>query len=104
MAKRPRRINKSQALRDYLARSPTATPSQIKQALAAKGIVVGDSLISQIKYRPPKSKSKRRPGPTALHHGEISLETLLVAKALAQRLGGVARAHEALFALQKLLR
>jgi hypothetical protein len=104
MAKRPRKINKSQAIRDYLAKSPTATPSQIKQDLAKKGIAVGDSLISQIKYRPPKAKGKRRAGRTTARRGsKISLEMLLAAKGLAERLGGTARAHEALSALEKLL-
>src|SRR5262245_39349458 len=104
MAKRRQSINKSQAIRDYLARRPTATPTQIKEALAKKGITVGDSLISQIKYRPRPMKGDRRDRPmTSSRERQISLQKLLIAKALAQRLGGLARAHEALFALEKLL-
>jgi hypothetical protein len=104
MAKRRRKLNKSQAIRDYLATNPTATPTVIKQALAKKGISVGDSLISQIKYRPSRGPARRGGDRPAGRRGQaVSLESLLAAKALAKRLGGIARAKQALSMLQRLV-
>jgi hypothetical protein len=100
MAKRQAKINKSQAIRDHLAKSPTATPSEIKQALAEKGITVGDSLISQIKYNPRQAKSLGRVA--AIEGDMVSLKALLAAKAFAQQMGGVARAKSALLLLERL--
>jgi hypothetical protein len=108
MAKRRRRkINKSQAIRDYLATNPSATPSAIKEALAEKGIKVGASLISQVKYKPGVTKGKRKrramAGRPAGRRGEaVDIEMLVAAKAIADKLGGVARAKEALTLLERL--
>jgi hypothetical protein len=107
MAKRRRTVNKSQAIRDYLATNPNATPSVIHDALAKKGIKVGASLISQVKYKPGPSNGRRmgRPvaGRPARQRSEaVDVELLLGAKAIAEKLGGVARAKEALAMLERL--
>jgi hypothetical protein len=107
MAKRRRTINKSQAIRDYLATNPNATPSVIREALENKGIKVGASLISQIKYKPGSSHGRRRGRPAAARPARqgreaVNIELLLGAKAIADRLGGVARAKEALAMLDRL--
>ena len=107
MAKR-RKVNKSQAIRDYLAKHPDATPTTIKEALKTKGVRVGDSLISQVKYSKTKAKAKargrvRRGGQARKRARGVSMETLLAARDLAKRLGGVARAKEALSMLERLV-
>jgi hypothetical protein len=57
-----KKINRSQAIRDYLAKNAGASVSEIKEALAKKGIKASDSLINAVKYRKPGRKGKRRRG------------------------------------------
>jgi hypothetical protein len=106
MAKRRRKINMSQAIRDYLAKNPAAMPKDIQAALAAKGIKVGYSLVSQIKYKSaPKRRRKarssrgRKPGRPST---AVSFEHLVAAKEIADRMGGIERAKEALGMLERL--
>jgi hypothetical protein len=79
----------------------------IQKALGRKGLKVGASLISQVKYRLVPSNGRRKPkraaGRTARPRPEaVDIELLLGAKAIADRLGGVARAKEALAMLGRL--
>src|SRR5437764_6200419 len=99
MAKR-RKINMSQAIRDYLAKNPSAMPKDIQAALAAKGIKVGYSLISQIKYKAARRGTRKAPSSNRRKPGRpstaVSFELLVAAKQIADRMGGVERAKEAL--------
>jgi hypothetical protein len=104
-------ISKSQAVRDYLAQHPNAKPKEIAPAVKAEhGLEVSPQMISMI-----KSKSRRRGGrrrgrpagaaPVGRPRGSasrITVEDLVTAKRLADQIGGVARAQEALAALAKL--
>ena len=121
MGKKKAKVNRSQMIRDFIATDPAAAPKAIKAGLAKKGIEVSDSLINAVKYSKPKpSSGKRRkkvvsrpkPGsgkrrrkavsrrkPAA---GETSFDSLLGAKALADKLGGVQRAQKALGMLERL--
>jgi hypothetical protein len=71
MAKRRRKTNMSQAIRKYLDKKPSATPKEIQAALAAKGLKVSYSLISQVKYKSPSAakRSKSSLGRVRLAHG-----------------------------------
>lgn len=102
MAKR-RKVNKSQAIRDYLAVDPTATPKVIKEALQAKRIVVTDSLVSLVKYKSGSRRKvgRRAKGPRAAVN-PISFADLMSAKTIAERMGGVERAKQALGMLERL--
>jgi hypothetical protein len=110
--------NKSAAVREYLAANPTASPVQVQQALAARGIIISASLASQIKYskrgpgRPKGSRRGRRVAavtvqrvgrPVALgSNGRFSAEDLLAAKAIVDRVGGIEAAKRALDLLAEL--
>ncbi|MBI3848468.1 MAG: hypothetical protein HY292_27870 [Planctomycetes bacterium] len=109
-----RGINKSQAIRDFMAQNPSAGPSAIRTGLKAKGIVVTDSLVSAIKYskkrpskatgRPvgrPRGKRLGRP-PVSASNGQLRAEDLLAAKAFVDRVGGSAAALKALDLLAQL--
>lgn len=50
------KLNRSQAVRDYLAQNPTAGPAAIRAALRLKGILITTSLASAVKY------AKKGPG------------------------------------------
>jgi hypothetical protein len=92
-------VNQSEAIREYLTIHPTASPLEIKQALAAKGLKPSDSLINAVKYRrSKKGKGKKKPGPkkgraapaqTKSPAGErISIDALVAAGDLVRSLGG----------------
>jgi hypothetical protein len=99
MAKRT--INKSQAIRDYLKTNPTATPTVIQQDLLREGVRVGYSLISQVKYKGGGSRKAKR-GAGRKGSANISMDDLVSAKQIADRMGGVDRAKQALMLLERL--
>ena len=72
MAQATEKVNKSQAIRDYLKkgrRLETTTPTKIAEALATEGIEITTGLASQVLYKErgtlgggkkPKGKSKQK--------------------------------------------
>ncbi len=103
MAKK-KKINRSQTIRDILAKDPAAMPKAIQAGLAKKGIKVSASLVNAVKYGKSKpGKRGRKPGPRPKSAaGETSFDALLGAKSLADKLGGVRRAQQALDMLGRL--
>ena len=109
MAKRKRARsgpNKSQAIRDYLAKNKNAKPKEVIEALAKQGIEVSHALVGNVKYGSRKKavkakKKRRRVGrpPQAV----LSADDLLQAKKMADQLGGISKAKQALEALEKLV-
>jgi hypothetical protein len=117
MAKKKAGKSGSQHIREYLAKNPTATPNQIIEALANKGVKVSSGLVSNVKYTSgPTVKGKKKAAPknavqkwapkkkAAPKRGAAALtvEDLLEAKKLADELGGIAEARKALDTLEKL--
>lgn len=112
MAKKKRRVNKSEAIRKYLAGNPDATPSEIIPALREKGIKVTPGLVSNVKStsgpnrrrrknsRKKKIVKMRRPGRRAAT--ELSAVDLVAVKELADQLGGINEARRALDMLETL--
>lgn len=101
-------VNKSQAIRDYLAANKRAKAPAVIAALAEKGIEVKGPLVYAIigKSRRRKGGTETRRGPKTVRgsngNEKLSLETLLAAKKLADALGGVEKAQAALDVLAKL--
>lgn len=101
----------SDAIREQLEINPKASPSEIKQALTAKGIKVSDSLISAVKYRKRKGKKGRKkpgrkPGRPAAAKAKaagdtISVDALVAASKLVQTLGGADNAIKAIGVLKR---
>lgn len=120
--KAARKINRSQAIRDYMAQHSGASVNEIMEGLAAQGIVVSRGLVSNVKYTAgPKRKKRgrkkkqgirrkkkvgvtkrrrRRPGPRAT--ASISASDLIAAKKLVSELGDIAQARKALELLERL--
>jgi hypothetical protein len=109
--------SKSDAVRAYLASNPDASPISVAKALKAKalkakGIKISVSLASAVKYAKKGKKAGRPAGRHAMgrpkmparasSNGALNLEVLVEAKRLAERLGGIDAAREALAALAKL--
>src|SRR5262245_50216210 len=94
MAKR--KINRSQAIRDYLSSNPDATPKTIIEELAKKKIKVSAALVSAVKYNkatPAKGRKKRgRPVGTSANGRHVDFDNLVLAKNLATKMGGVQKA------------
>ena len=100
----PRSSSKAQAVRDeFAAQGASARPKDVIAALKAKGITVAPAQVSNIKATLLKKKgAKKRTGGAAHSNGHLSIESLIKAKKLAERLGGIDVALKALTALSKL--
>ena len=102
MAKKKKKVNKTQAIKDALARSPSGSPSEIAAQLAESGIKVSAAYVSTVKSdakrKGGKAKKSKR-GPT---DDLVSLPNLLEAKKFAEKIGGVQEARTLLDALKKI--
>ncbi len=114
---------RSQAIRDYFRENHKATVNEVVEALKARGITVKPGLVSNVKYgMKARKKARRKSGATvtlaaaaANHAGSpkrgsaahastrgISGDDLIEAKKLADQLGGVEKARQALELLSQL--
>lgn len=114
--KKTKGVNRSQEIRDYLAEHPNAPVKEIIEALGKRGIQVSQGLVSNVKYTSgPKRRGRRkkkravarrspRKRTTATRRGTsgISASDLIEAKKLADQLGGIREARQALDALEEL--
>lgn len=57
--RKKRSTNKSQVVRDYIAKHPNAGPTEVANALAKKGTKVAPSLVSRIKSGASPKRKKR---------------------------------------------
>jgi len=109
--------SRSEHIRDYLRSNPEASPKQIVEGLAEKGVKVSVGLASNVKYTSgpggsgkkktvrKKAKAGKPAGKkTAGRRGSAGLTAtdLLEAKHLADQVGGIQEARAALDALEKL--
>lgn len=99
--------SKSQAIRDYIAANPNAGPTEIYNALTKQGVAVSKGLVAVVKYKKPSgakkaAKQRGRPRKSQPLTSGLSATDLIAAKQLADSLGGVQQAREALELLEKL--
>lgn len=100
--------NKSDSIRAYLAQNPKAGPTEIAQALKAEGVEVSVALVSAIKAKNKPKRGRKpgvkgKPGPkTRSGDSGITLELLLAAKKLADQLGGIDKAKQAIDILARI--
>jgi hypothetical protein len=107
-------VNKSAAIREYYTAHPRAKPKQVVAGLKEKGIEVSAQTVSTVRYgmRHKKGRGKTRraagervgAGRRAAGNGRGMklFESLVEAKKLSDRLGGVERARQALKMLEQL--
>lgn len=99
------KVNRSQAIRDYLVKNAKAGASEIKEALAKDGVKVSDSLINAVKYKKPKGKrgkKRGRPAGAASNGAVVSIDSLVAAKKMVDQLGGIEAAEKVIGVLRKL--
>jgi hypothetical protein len=108
MAKRVKRGQRSQAIRDYLSANPAAGPKDVIAALKEQGVAVTTGLVSNIKYGGKKSAGRRGRKLTmrsAARRGgllALSVEQLVEVKKFANSLGGTDQLRQALDTLDQL--
>jgi hypothetical protein len=106
--KKAARGERSEAIRTYLAAHNGASVGDVKAALKEKGIDVSDSLINSIKYKKTSGKRKGRRRRKLGRNGRvaavsgISVQDLVTAKEMVNRLGGIEAAGMAIDVLKKL--
>ena len=106
MAKRKRARggpNKSDAIRDYLAKNKDAKPKEIIEALAKQGIKVSQALVGNVKFTSGKKTVKAKKKAGRPPRADLTAADLLEAKRLADQLGGISKAKQALETLEKLV-
>lgn len=93
------RINKAQAIRDTLAvMGRDSAPKDVIAELATKKITVSAAQVSNVKAE----LARKAAGGTGKGKGDLTVATLLEAKQLADKLGGVEQARRALDTLARL--
>jgi hypothetical protein len=106
---RYKRGARSQAVRDYLAANPTASPKEVVEGLREQGVKVKVTLVNSIKYKKPSGKRRGRRAMTisaaarrAPANGNVTFDQLLGVKWLVDSLGGADQVRQALDALAQL--
>lgn len=99
-----RKKNKSKAIRAYLEEHQDAGPTEVVAALRKRRMRVTTALVSNVKARmagkKPPVRKRRRARQSA--NDVLSFSSLMQAKKLAERFGGVENARRALNVLAKL--
>ena len=101
-----KKVNKSQAIRDYRAKHPKAGPTEISKALTKQGIKVSPAHVSNVA---PKSAKKKRTAKVGqrkakmIADGEsVRVADLLAAQRFVESVGGMESAKTLLSAIEKL--
>ena len=107
------KVNKMQAIRDYLSANPDAMPKPAAEALTKKhGVTFAPGVVSTVKYKmskgegPAKERGRSGRPPAASRQPSeagMSVDNLMAAKQLADQLGSVEKARQALDLLAKLV-
>lgn len=102
--KKPVRGVRSQAIRDYLSQNPKATPKEIVAGLKEKGIGVSLGLASIVKYKnkPAKVRGRRASRNGKQPQTAVTAADLMAVKTLADSVGGIENARQALALLEQL--
>jgi hypothetical protein len=100
-------VNKSKAIRDYVAANPKDGPKAVAVALGEQGIDVSAAFVSTVKSTAKRRKKGRRVGrpratKTAKAGATFTVSELLQAKKLSEEVGGIEKAKAAIDALAKL--
>ena len=100
------KVNKTQLIKDALAKNPKASPIEIAEGLKKHGISAQyvSTVKSSLKAKKPTKTAKKKVAKkkVAKKSDKVSLGDLVKASRLAEELGGVDKAQEMLNALAKL--
>ena len=98
-----KKINKSQAIRDYRAKHPSAGPTKVSEALSKEGIKVTPSHVSNVLSSSKMSNGVGRKG-TRKRKGDgvVRVSDLIAAQKFADQVGGVQSARTLLGTIEML--
>ena len=106
----PAKVNKSKAVRDFMAANPNAAPKEVSETLTKKGIEVSPNYVSSVKTQMAAKKGKRKRRHKAAEVASvktgIGIPEIKAAFALLKHCGSLALAKEALAAaveIQKIM-
>lgn len=106
----PVKVNKSQAVRDYLKDHPGTANKEVAEALSKQGIKMAPDYVATVKGNMKAKKGKRKRRKTAATAMSVKtgvgIPEIKAAFALLKHCGGIANAREALQAaveIQKVL-
>lgn len=85
-----KKVNMSEAIRDYAKAHTNASTSEIVAGLAEMGVKVTPQLVSNVRLR-GGIKRKGRP-----RNVDLDIDTLLELNVVVKRVGGIEQAHRAL--------
>lgn len=97
------KVNKSQAIRDALAKDPNVFPNELSATLIASGIKATPAFVSMIKFNMKAKKRKGKQNRDNQANGFVDATALVEAKKLVDRLGSIEKAKSLLGTLKKLL-
>ena len=99
--------NKSEAIRAYMKKNGGAGPTEVAAALAKDGIGVTPAFVSTVlsndRRKSGKPSKRKGKGRAAAASTGASLEHLIEAKKLIQKMGGIDEARQAINLLAKIL-
>ncbi len=93
------KVNKTQAVREYLKANPTAKNQDVSNALGKKGIDVSANYVGNIKAKHNKRQKAVR---NVVAKGGIGIPEVKAALALLKLTGNVAEARQALAVAQEI--
>ena len=109
MAKR--KINKSQAIRDFVKANRKASAKDVVDALKKRGIQVSAPMVANVKSKSGLTRSRRgRPSSNGVASkskrsvagSDVALDTLIEAKRFVAKVGSAQKAVEVIRVLEKL--
>ena len=104
MAKRSAGTSKSAAIRNYKTAHQSAGPTEIAAALTKEGTKVTPAFVSTVLSNARrKGKGRRRAIRQNTRSGGDPIQSLVIAKKLADQMGGIDKARTALDALARIL-
>jgi arginine repressor len=104
------KVNKSQAIRDYVSAHRSASAKEVVASLAKKNVSVTAAMVANVKSkagltkqrRGRKTSSKKKGTSRAEKVGGLSVEMLIEAKRLIKKAGSASKAVQAIRAIEKL--
>ncbi len=103
-----KKVNKSKAIRDFMAENPTAGPTEGSDALTKEGTPVTAAFVSTVKSTSKGKKQSRRGvgrprgSKKAAAGDQFTVAELLQAKKLSEQMGGIEKAKAIVNALAKI--
>jgi hypothetical protein len=105
MAKKEK-VNKSKAVRDFMAANPKAAPKEVSEALTKQGVKVSPAHVSNIKNKMGKRKHRGKAAKVLSEKTGIGVPEIKAAFMLLKQCGSIKGVKEALTAaleIQKVL-